>query len=82
MLEIKYEYKFLEFIEKIKDQLVKTKIKKQIIKIINTPEIGKPMKYDRKGTREIYTSPFRISYAYFKKEKILIFIDIYHKDEQ
>lgn len=82
MLDIKYEPAFLKIIGKIKDKPTKEKVKKQIIKIITNPEIGKPMKYGRKGSREIYIAPFRLSYMYLKEENRLIFLDIYHKDEQ
>ena len=58
------------------------KVKKQIAKIIAFPEIGKPMMYSRKGTREVYISPFRLSYAYIEKEDKVVFLDLYHKDEQ
>jgi hypothetical protein len=34
------------------------KVKRQIQKIVECPEIGEPMKYDRRGTRELYISPF------------------------
>ncbi|MCH8328823.1 MAG: type II toxin-antitoxin system RelE/ParE family toxin, partial [Nanoarchaeota archaeon] len=60
----------------------KEKIKKQIAKIIESPEIGKPMRYSRKGTRELHIQPFRISYAYMKDKNKIIFLDIYPKDEQ
>ena len=68
--------------KKIKNQALKDKLKKQIAKIINEPEIGKPMRHARKGTRELYIIPFRLSYAYLKKEDKIIFLDFYHKDEQ
>lgn len=58
------------------------RIEKLIKKIIQKPEIGKPMKFDRKGTREVYVKPFRLSYAYDKNSDILYLLDIYHKDEQ
>ena len=48
MLDISYEPHFLKFIEKIKDSTTKERVKKQIAKVIQNPEIGKPMKYDRK----------------------------------
>lgn len=57
-------------------------IEKLIKKIIENPEIGKPMMYNRKGTREVYMKPFRISYSYNKEKDILYLLDIYHKDEQ
>ncbi|MFH0875337.1 MAG: type II toxin-antitoxin system RelE/ParE family toxin [archaeon] len=82
MLEIRREPGFLKTIAKIKDNSLKERIIKQVKKIVENPEIGKPMRYSRKGTRELYVSPFRISYSYNQAENILIFLDIYHKDEQ
>ena len=73
----KFESKF-----KKSDGSMKIKLKKQIQKIIENPEIGKPMKYNRKGTREVYVSPSRLSYSYSPKEDLIIFLTIYHKDEQ
>ncbi len=82
MLEIKHKPNFLKRIKKIKDNSLKEKLKKQIAKIIESPEIGKPMMYSRKGTREVYIPPFRLSYAYIEKENKKVFLDLYHKDEQ
>ena len=37
------------------------------------PELGKPMRYGRKGTRELYIAPFRLSYLHIpEEEKIVI----------
>lgn len=82
MLTVEYTVDLLKTIEKIKDLSVKEKIKKQIKKIIEQPEIGKPMRYARKGTRELYIGPYRLAYAYLKDEKKVIFLDLYHKDKQ
>jgi len=82
MLEIKHKPNFLKRIKKIKDNTLKEKLKKQIAKIIEFPEIGKPMMHNRKGTREVYIHPFRLSYAYIEKENKIVFLDLYHKDEQ
>lgn len=82
MLDIDHKPNFLKQIKKIRDSSIKEKIKKQIAKIIEFPEIGKPMKYDRKGTREVHIPPFRLSYAYIDKENKIVFLDLYHKDEQ
>ncbi len=82
MLNVDYKLDFLKKIKKIKDSLLKEKVKKQIAKIIAFPEIGKPMMYARKGTREVYISPFRLSYVYIEKEDKVVFLDLYHKDEQ
>jgi len=62
------------------DGTVKEHLKKQIRKIVENPETGKPMRYARKGTRELYVAPFRLSYAY--EENKIIFLAIYHKDSQ
>jgi mRNA-degrading endonuclease RelE of RelBE toxin-antitoxin system len=67
---------------KIKNESLKARLRKQIVKIIENSEIGKPMKHARKGTRELYVVPFRLSYAYLKEENKIIFLDFYHKDEQ
>lgn len=82
MLNIEYKNEFLKSLKKLRDFAAKEKIKKQVKKIIENPEIGKPMMYERKGTRELYVSPHRLAYAYLKEENKIIFLDIYHKDEQ
>ncbi len=58
------------------------RIEKLILRIIQSPEVGKPMRFDRKGTRELYLKPFRLSYAYDKEKDTLYFLAIYHKDKQ
>jgi mRNA-degrading endonuclease RelE of RelBE toxin-antitoxin system len=73
---------FEKTFKKIKSVSLKNQLKKQIANIIEDPEIGKPMRYSRKGTREVYLNPLRLSYAYKKEENKIIFLGIYHKDEQ
>ena len=80
MVEVEFEDQFKKLFSKLKDSALKEKIIKQIMKLKKNPEIGKPMKYARKGTRELYVPPFRLSYLYIK-EQVLI-LDLYHKDEQ
>lgn len=82
MLIIEYSPSFLSILRKVKNKADQEKIKKHILKIIDHPEIGKPMRYARKGTREVYSGSFRLSYAYLEAEKKLIFLDLYHKDGQ
>jgi len=77
-----FEPPFERFLASIKDGLLRTKIKKQITKIVLKPDVGKPMCYARKGTREVYVPPFRISYLWSQEEQKVIFLDVYHKDEQ
>jgi mRNA-degrading endonuclease RelE of RelBE toxin-antitoxin system len=82
MVIVCYDKKFSKTITKIKDNTLKLKLKKQIIKIVENPKIGKPMKHSRKGTRELYITPFRLAYAFIENENKLIFLDLYHKDKQ
>jgi len=82
MVTIAYDDHFKKLITKIKDTSLQKKIKKQIEKIINNPEIGKPMRFSRKGTREVYIPPFRLSYLYLNREDKIIFLDLYHKNHQ
>jgi mRNA-degrading endonuclease RelE of RelBE toxin-antitoxin system len=82
MLTVEYKKDFLDEIKKIKDAGFKEKVKKQIEKILENPEIGKPMMYTRKGTREVYISPCRLAYSYLSSENKLVFLEIYHKDKQ
>ena len=82
MVNIVFAESFRRKAIKIKDSALKEKIKKQIAKIASNPEIGKPMMYARKGTREVYISPYRLSYSYIPGENKIEFLDLYHKDEQ
>ena len=82
MVTVAYEERFKKIVTKVKDASLQQKIKKQIKKIINNPEIGKPMRFSRKGTREVYIPPFRLSYLYVDKEDKIVFLDLHHKDFQ
>jgi mRNA-degrading endonuclease RelE of RelBE toxin-antitoxin system len=82
MVTVFFDEKFEKTIKKLKDNLVKERIKKQIEKIINNPEVGKPMKYSRINTREVYISPYRLSYLFLKNENKIVMLELYHKDEQ
>jgi mRNA-degrading endonuclease RelE of RelBE toxin-antitoxin system len=82
MVKVEFEEQFKRTVTKLKDASIKERIEKLLIKIRDNPEIGKPMKHNRKGTREVYLPPFRLSYAYNKIRDIIIVLDFYHKDEQ
>ena len=80
MVEVIFDQDFKKDFKKIKDRSVKDKIIKQVSKIRDNPEIGKPMRFDRKGTRELYISPWRLSY---KVDGDTVYIlALYHKDIQ
>jgi len=66
----------------IRDITLKERLKAQIIRTVNNPETGKPMRYSRKHTREVYISPYRLSYCYDREKDLLVFLALYHKDEQ
>ena len=80
-MNVKRSKKFEKAFDKLKNSS-KLKIIKQVEKIISNPEIGKPMRYERKDTKELYLKPFRISYTFYKEELIILFLDLYHKDKQ
>ena len=73
--------RFLRQLTKL-DKSYLDRVEKLVTKIIQNPETGKPMRFDRKGTRELYLPPFRLCYIYDKSRDILLFLDIYHKDGQ
>lgn len=82
MVDVKFDSKFQSTISKIKDAEVQKSIKNKIAKIIKDPEIGKPMRNIRKGTREVYAGHYRLAYEYYKERDLIEFLDFYHKDEQ
>jgi mRNA-degrading endonuclease RelE of RelBE toxin-antitoxin system len=82
MVIVAYDAHFEKLVRKISDQSLKERVKKQIAKIVQNPEIGKPMRFARKDTREVYVPPFRLSYTYRKGEDKILFLDLYHKDVQ
>jgi mRNA-degrading endonuclease RelE of RelBE toxin-antitoxin system len=73
---------FEQKLAKIKNFALKRNIWKRLQKIIGQPDIGKPMRSGRKGTREVYVGPLRLSYIYETEKDIMLFLDLYHKDEQ
>lgn len=82
MVNVIFDKKFKDLFSKIKDNSTQLKIIKQIEKIKTNPEVGKPMRNVRRGTRELYIKPFRLSYEYLKDQDMVYILDIYHKDEQ
>jgi len=81
MVEVRFDKKFTEIFSKLKDNLMREKVTKQVKKITENPEVGKPMMNVRKGTRELYIKPYRLSYLYLKEDVVYI-LDLYHKKKQ
>lgn len=80
MVDVVFDEDFKKDFKKIKDNSTKEKVIKQISKIRHDPAVGKPMMYGRKGTRELYVPPFRLSYV-VEGESVYV-LALYHKDEQ
>ena len=81
MVEIRFAKNFASIFSNL-DNFMKQKVIKQIKKISENPEVGKPMRYDKKGTLELYIKPFRLSYEYLKDKNIVYVLDLYHKKKQ
>lgn len=77
MLTVERSPQFLSILGKVRNKDDLEKIKKHIRKIIENPEIGKPMRFSRKGTREVYVGSFRLSYALLKDKQKLVFLEVY-----
>ena len=52
----------------------------QILEIIDDPTTGKPMRHERKGTRERYIGSYHPSYAWIEERDEVMLLD--HKDAQ
>ena len=74
MVTVAYSSHFEKTIRKIQDASLKERVKARIIRIVDDPETGKPMRWCRKNTREVYVPPFRLSYCYDKKNDTLVFL--------
>ena len=62
--QIVWSDKFKKGISKIKDSKLKERLQNQIQKIVECPDLGKPLRYDLKGERTIYVKPYRLIYVY------------------
>ena len=78
MVEVIFTDKFERELKKA-DNSIKDKIRKQITKIIQDPETGKPLRYDLKGERTVYVRPYRIIYTFFNNT--LYFLRFKHRGD-
>ncbi len=71
--EIKKVTRSPKFIKQTKrlDSFNKQKLKKQILKILENPQVGKPLRYIR-GERILYLRPFRLIYQLKGDDIILL----------
>jgi len=70
-MEIIFSEEFKKEFIKIKDQTTRLRIIKQLRKIGQLPESGKPLQYNLKGHRSLRIPPFRIIYR-IEQDKIII----------
>jgi len=89
MVTVAYGASFERTIRTIRDVTLKERLKAQIIRIVKNPEIGKPMRYSRKHTREVYISLQALlllrpgkKTSWFSWLFTTIFLALYHEDEQ
>jgi mRNA-degrading endonuclease RelE of RelBE toxin-antitoxin system len=82
MVNAVFHPSFRKLFSKIRDKSLKEQLIRQFSGIRENPELGKPMRYSRRGTREVHIGPFRLSYLYLKEADKIVFLDLYHKDEQ
>ena len=78
-MEIIFSEEFKKEFIKIKDQITRLRIIKQLKKIGQLPESGKPLQYNLKGHRSLRIPPFRIIYR-IEQDKIIINCFDHRKD--
>jgi addiction module RelE/StbE family toxin len=50
-------------LKRLKDSAVKERVKRQVEKILENPEAGKPLRFELKGERSLRIPPYRLIYA-------------------
>jgi len=61
--EVVWTVRFERELRKLRDKAIKDRVKKQIEKVLDSPEIGKPLRFALKHERSIYVPPYRLIYA-------------------
>ncbi len=74
-MEILFSEEFKKEFKKIRDKNIRIRIIKQLNKIEEMPEVGKPLKYEWKNHRSLRIPPFRIIYRLDKNKIIIICFD-------
>lgn len=78
-MEIIFSDEFRRDFKRIKDKTTRLRIIKQLRKLSENPETGKPLKYDWKNHRSVRVAPFRIIYR-IERDKIIINCFDHRKD--
>jgi len=77
-MHIVYTHEFRREIKKVRDKAMQGKVKKIVQKIIDNPEVGKPLRYELEGLRSVRVPPFRILYEHTGDN--IIFHTFEHRD--
>jgi mRNA interferase RelE/StbE len=77
--KVLYTDEFQKDIAKIKANLIRSRIKKLVQRLIDNPISDEPLKYDYAGLRSLRISPFRIIYEFNEKDKIIILHKFEHR---
>ena len=72
--------KFEIEVKKIRDSSLKEKVKKHIEKVVNDPNIGKPLRFQYKGERTVYVKPYRLVYS--RGGETLTFLRFGHREKE
>ena len=78
-MEIIFSEEFKRDFKKIKDKVTRLRIIKQLKKLYDVPEAGKPLQYNLKNHRSVRVPPFRIIYR-LEGNKIVINCFDHRKD--
>lgn len=70
-MEIVFSEEFRKDFQKIKDKTTRLRIIKQLKKLEEMPEAGKPLMYNLKNHRSLRVPPFRLIYR-LEENKIII----------
>lgn len=77
--EVIRTHKFKASFTKLKDRKTKDRVIKQIEKIIENPDVGKPLRYGLKGERSVRVSPYRLVYSI--EGETLYLLRFFHRGE-
>lgn len=64
--------KFKDDVKKIRDKGMKEKLQRQIEKVAESPDFGKPLRYGLRGEWSIYVRPYRLIYKVEGEKLILL----------
>lgn len=75
-LRVVYTAGFEDAFRKIRDANLKDRIRKQIEKLLERPEAGKPLRWAHRGERRLRIGTYRLLYAYDPHGQVLTLLDL------